>query len=157
MKLTPLAPAARWLFYVRALFSLFFFWGPACAMFATFGSVVLPFWVAGSSALAWFGLMFIYSLWYPSFAFERWGYALRDEELIIGRGVLFRSITAIPLGRVQHVDTRQGPLEQWMGLARLQVYTASGMGADGVIPGLTIPDAEHLRDELLQIRGDDGV
>ena len=117
----------------------------------------MPFWVAGATAFAWFGLMFVYAVWYPSFAFERWGYALREEELIIGRGVLFRSITAIPLGRVQHVDTRQGPLEQWMGLARLQVYTASGMGADGVIPGLTIPDAELLRDELLQIRGDDGV
>ena len=157
MKLTPLAPAARWLFYVRAFVSLLFFWGPACALFATLGTIVMPFWVAGATAFAWFGLMFIYAVWYPSFAFERWGYALREEELIIGRGVLFRSITAIPLGRVQHVDTRQGPLEQWMGLARLQVYTASGMGADGVIPGLTIPDAELLRDELLQIRGDDGV
>ena len=157
MNLTPLAPAARWLFYVRAFSGLLFFWAPVCGLGALGLAMALPFWVALATGTCWFLLMFIYSVWYPSFAFERWGYALRNEELIIGRGVLFRSITAIPLGRIQHVDTRQGPLEQWMGLARLQVYTASGMGADGVIPGLTVLNAEQLRDDLLQIRGDDGV
>jgi membrane protein YdbS with pleckstrin-like domain len=157
MELTPLAPAARWLFYARAFSGLVFFWGPASFLFATGLAMALPLWTAILCALGWFLLMFLYSLWYPTLAFERWGYQLRAEELIISRGVIFRSVTAIPLGRVQHVDTRQGPLEQWMGLARLQVYTASGMGADGVIPGLLIPDAETLRDELLRIRGDDGV
>jgi membrane protein YdbS with pleckstrin-like domain len=157
MKLTPLAPAARWLFYARAFTGLFFFWAPVCILLGSALLFLVPSWTAVMLPLSWFLLMFLYTVWYPTLAFERWGYDLRDEELIIGRGVLFRSITAIPLGRVQHVDTRQGPLEQWIGLARLQVYTASGMGADGVIPGLTIPDAEHLRDELLQIRGDDGV
>lgn len=157
MKLTPLAPTARWLFYVRAFSSLAFFWAPTSALAALAMAMAIPLWTATLCALAWFLLMFIHSLWYPTLAFERWGYELRANELVICRGVYFRSITAIPLGRVQHVDTRQGPLEQWMGLARLQVYTASGMGADGVIPGLKIPDAEKLRDELLRIRGDDGV
>jgi uncharacterized protein len=157
MELTPLAPAARWLFYARAFSGLVFFWAPTSVVAALALTMLVPFWTATLCALALFLLLFLNSLWYPTLAFERWGYELRADELIICRGVLFRSITAIPLGRVQHVDTRQGPLEQWMALARLQVYTASGMGADGVIPGLTIPDAEKLRDELLRIRGDDGV
>ena len=45
-----------------------------------------------------------------------------------------------------------------MGLARVQVFTASGIGGDGVIPGLALVDAEALRDQLVQLGGgDDGV
>ena len=66
-------------------------------------------------------------------------------------------MTSIALTRIQHVDMRQGPLEQWMGLARVQVFTASGMGADGSIPGLKFEQAQRLRDQLLQFEGDDGV
>jgi membrane protein YdbS with pleckstrin-like domain len=55
------------------------------------------------------------------------------------------------------VDLKQGPLEQWMGLTRVQIYTASGMGADGVIPGMALGLAESLRDQLVSVVGDDGV
>ena len=71
--------------------------------------------------------------------------------------MLIRSIVAIPTSRIQHVDTRQGPIEQWMGLARLQVHTASGVGGDGMIPGLELPVAEALRDQLVDVDGEDGV
>jgi uncharacterized protein len=157
MELTPLAPRARLLFYLQAFGRLFFFWVPA-----TVGAGVLLslFWSmigGGVLALLWIFLMFLMSVWYPTYAFEHWGYAVRDEELLIARGVFFRSVTAIPICRIQHVDTRQGPLEQWFGLARLQVYTASGLGADGVVPGIELDKAEVLRDSLVKVRGDDGV
>jgi membrane protein YdbS with pleckstrin-like domain len=63
----------------------------------------------------------------------------------------------VPTNRIQHVDVRQGPLEQWLGLSRVLVYTASGMGADGVIPGLNVETAEALRDQLVRTEGDGGV
>lgn len=155
--LEPLAPRARLLFYLQAFSRLLLFWVPVSIAGAVVGSI---FWSAvwgPLSALAWLFAMFLLALWWPSLSFDRWGYAVRDEDLIIARGVLFRSVTAIPLGRIQHVDTRQGPLEQWFGLARVQVYTASGVGADGVVPGLELADAEALRDRLVEVRGDDGV
>ena len=70
---------------------------------------------------------------------------------------LFKRWSSIPLNRIQHVDTRQGPLERMLGLSRLLVFTAAGMSADGSIPGLASDVAESMRDELSRRGGDDGV
>jgi hypothetical protein len=108
------------------------------------------------TALALF-LTFAGSLWLPALAFERWGYRIGPQEVLIRRGVIVHQVTAIPTHRIQHVDTAQGPLDQWLGLARVRIHTASGVGGDGVIPGLRLEDAEALRDRLVEVRGDDGV
>jgi membrane protein YdbS with pleckstrin-like domain len=153
-----LDPSARMLFHIQALIRLVTVQIPMAVMIGV-GIALLgggPWVGLGAGAVAAFGF-FLLALWYPSLSFDRWGYELREEDLLIQRGVLFRSLTAIPTARVQHVDTRQGPLEQWIGLARVQIYTAAGMGADGIIPGLDLHDAEALRDELVRRHGDDGV
>ena len=155
--MNPLAPQARLLFYLQAFSRLLFFWLPIC-LGATLAlmAFVAPLWGA-VAGLSFAFLLFLGTLWLPSLAFDRWGWQLRVDELLIQRGVIVRQIVAIPTTRIQHVDTRQGPLEQWLGLARLQIYTASGMGADGVIPGLALEQAEALRDQLVRLGGDDGV
>jgi membrane protein YdbS with pleckstrin-like domain len=157
MHLTPLAPRARWLFHLVALVRLAVV-GPVIVIGAAVG---LWWWigpVVGLGVAAAAGLVLtLWSLWMPSLAFDRWGYALDQRELLIQRGVLVRRLTAIPVGRIQHVDTYQGPMDQLLGLARLHVYTASGMGADGVIPGLDADEATRLRDLLVDTEGDDGV
>ena len=94
---------------------------------------------------------------WPPLEYRHWRYAVRENDLLVQHGVLFRRWSSIPLNRIQHVDTRQGPLERWLGLSQLLVYTASGVSADGSIPGLAQPVAERLRDELSRRGGDDGV
>jgi membrane protein YdbS with pleckstrin-like domain len=94
---------------------------------------------------------------WPALAHGAYRYAVREHDLLIRSGVVFRRWSAIPLARVQHVDTRQGPLERSFGLQRLLVYTASGVSADGVIPGLSEGDAHALRDALARRGPDDGV
>lgn len=42
-------------------------------------------------------------------------------------------------------------------MARLQIYTAAGSGADGEIPGLTRETAEALRERLVRREADDVV
>jgi uncharacterized protein len=155
-----LAPGARWLFYLNAWLALL----PTAALLAggaAVASIWLPWTVAGIGAGVLFFLQFLAALWIPWLSFERWRWELRSDALIVSHGVLFRERTAIPLGRVQHVDVRQGPLETWFGLARIQVHTASGaLGADGMIPGLRLTVAEQLRDALVarvQAEEDDGV
>lgn len=158
MDFHPLAPRARLLFYLQAFSRLLLFWLPATVAGVVGLSFVLPWTWAFVVPMVWLWLMFVASLWWPSLAFERWGYLLREEDLLISSGVLIRRVTAIPTGRIQHVDTRQGPLEQWLGLTRVQIHTASGMGADGVIPGLDVDEAERLRETLIaRAEGDDGV
>jgi len=154
---TKLDPRARLLFYLQSFSRLFFFWAPVSLVGTVAGSVWWSAMYATFAAMVWMFFLFIMAVWYPLLSWERWGYALRQRELLIRRGVLIQTITAIPTNRIQHVDTRQGPIEQWLGLARLQVHTASGIGADGMIPGLELAVAERLRDQLVESKGDDGV
>jgi membrane protein YdbS with pleckstrin-like domain len=156
-ELTPLAPRARILFHLGALVRLALFWTPASVALAVAVTYAQSALVGGAVALAVWLLAALVAIWFPTLQFERWGYALSAAELRIQRGVLVRRVTAIPSHRIQHVDTHQGPLEQLFGLASVHIYTASGMGADGVIPGLERAEAERLKDELIAVGGDDGV
>jgi membrane protein YdbS with pleckstrin-like domain len=118
----------------------------------------LSHWLLGVlAAAALFCLALGKSIFWPPFSWRAYGYALRENEVLVRSGVLFRRWTSIPFQRIQHLDTRQGPIERMLGLARLQIYTASGMSADGSIPGLAQGTAEGLRDLLSKRGGDDGV
>jgi len=99
----------------------------------------------------------VFTLFWPALEYNAFRYAVRDQDLLVQTGVLFRRWSAIPHNRIQHVDTRQGPLERVFGLSRLLVFTAAGMSADGSIPGLRSEEAERLRDLLSRRGGDDGV
>ena len=152
-----LDPKARLLFYLQAFSRWLFFWVPVSVVASAGSSFLIGPMYAGIAGVLVLFFVFLAALWIPSLSFDRWAYATRGEDILIARGVFLRVITAIPISRIQHVDTQQGPLEQWLGLARVQIHTASGLWRDGVIPGLQIPDAEHLRDQLLRVRGDGGV
>lgn len=75
------------------------------------------------------------------------GYAERDDDLLIRKGVLFRSMVVVPYGRMQYVDVEAGPLDRRLGLAKVQLHTAS-VGTDAQIPGLPPDEAARLRDRL---------
>lgn len=92
-------------------------------------------------------------LFLPQARFRSWGYQVRADDLFVRRGVLWRIASVIPHTRIQHVDTRRGPLERWLGLSSIVVYTAGIRGADVTIPGLARADAELLRDHLAALGG----
>ncbi|MEQ1506276.1 MAG: PH domain-containing protein [Myxococcota bacterium] len=154
----PLDPRARVLFHVQALVTLVVAWTPMVVGLTAVGAVMVdPRGAMIVGACLWFAL-FLVAVWWPSLSYDRYGWAITADELVVRQGVLFRVVAAIPLARVQHVDVRQGPVEQWLGLARVHVHTASGVGADGVIPGLALAEAESVRDRLVAgARADDGV
>jgi membrane protein YdbS with pleckstrin-like domain len=76
-----------------------------------------------------------------------WGYAERDDDLIVRRGVMFRRVSVVPYGRMQFVDVTAGPLERAFGLATVQLHTAAA-ATDARIPGLVAEEAARLRDQL---------
>jgi len=78
------------------------------------------------------------------------GWALRRHDIIARAGVFWRSITALPVARIQHVETTHGPLERAHGLARLKLYTAGGLTADLVLIGLDRDTADRLREHLVE-------
>ncbi|MDO8106590.1 PH domain-containing protein [Isoptericola sp. b441] len=75
------------------------------------------------------------------------GYAERDDDLLIRRGVAFRNLVVVPYGRMQFVDVHAGPLDRWAGVAAVQLHTASA-ASDAAIPGLPPAEAARLRDRL---------
>lgn len=75
------------------------------------------------------------------------GYAERDDDLLIRRGVMFRTLVVVPYGRMQFVDVQAGPIDRWAGVARVQLHTASA-ASDAAIPGLVPAEAARLRDRL---------
>lgn len=89
----------------------------------------------------------------PPLRYRRWRFALRASDLYLQRGVLFRTTSIVPHARIQHVDTRHGPLDRWLGLAEVVVYTAGTRGAVVSIPALAGEDAEDVRDRLAALSG----
>ena len=76
-----------------------------------------------------------------------WGYVEREDDLYITHGVLFRTLVAVPYGRMQLVEVASGPLERAFGLATVTMKTASAE-TNASIPGLAPDEAARLRDRL---------
>lgn len=89
----------------------------------------------------------------PPMRYEAWSFALREDHLYLRHGILFRTTSLVPYARIQHVDTRHGPIDRWLGLATLVVFTAGTRGAILTIPALRGADAEQLRDHLAALSG----
>ncbi|AKM08195.1 PH domain-containing protein [Pelagerythrobacter marensis] len=76
------------------------------------------------------------------------GYMMGEDRLRVVRGILFRSDTIVPFGRVQHIDVDQGPLERAYGLATLTLHTAGNHNASVTLPGLAEGDARAMRETI---------
>ncbi|MFZ0529399.1 MAG: PH domain-containing protein, partial [Propionicimonas sp.] len=75
------------------------------------------------------------------------GYAEREEDLLITQGLWVKQLSAIPYGRMLSVNVESGPLDRAWGLATVHLVTASPHSG-GQIPGLAQADAAALRDRL---------
>lgn len=113
---------------------------------AMFVSVFLHFPVVRSTIL-WIlaiGFATVLVSW-PRISVPRRGYVVRDKDIVFRSGVIWRSVTAIPYNRIQHVETSNTPLDRKYGVATLQLFTAGGSGGDLKIDGLSADVAEQLR------------
>jgi membrane protein YdbS with pleckstrin-like domain len=96
--------------------------------------------VVAAGALAW-------AWWLAGRQVAALSYAEREDDLLVRKGVAFRSVVVVPYGRMQFVDVQAGPLARRLGFATVQLHTASP-GTDASIPGLVPDEAARLRDRL---------
>ncbi len=82
--------------------------------------------------------------------YRSWGYAEREDDLLLRRGVLFARLSVVPYGRMQFIDVTAGPLERSFGLASVKLHTAAA-ATDARIPGLEREEAARLRDRLAEL------
>lgn len=108
-----------------------------------------------------FTVLFLLGVVFAVLRYRSWSYEVREDSLFLERGVVTRVRTVAPYVRIQHVDTRRGPIERVFGLATTVVYTAGSRGADVSIPGLTPERADDLRERLKHLaiaaEGEDAV
>jgi membrane protein YdbS with pleckstrin-like domain len=81
----------------------------------------------------------------PEIRWRTWRYDVSEQEIDLLHGVFIKTRTLIPMVRVQHVDTEQGPLLRHFGLSSVTVSTAAG---NHEIPALADDVAERLRDQI---------
>jgi uncharacterized protein len=86
--------------------------------------------------------------WYPSARYARWRWRLTDLAVELDRGVVVRQAEALPYFRIQQIDVTRGPVDRLLGLASLQVTSASASGSV-TLPGIAGDDAPGVRRALL--------
>jgi membrane protein YdbS with pleckstrin-like domain len=87
----------------------------------------------------------------PTARYRRWRWRMTSRALVLEHGVLVRRVRALPYFRIQHIDLEHGPLDRRLGLARLEVHTAS---VTATLPGLASDQAPGIRAALLQLAAD---
>ncbi|MEX0927777.1 MAG: PH domain-containing protein [Balneolales bacterium] len=78
----------------------------------------------------------------PVIHWRRWRYQFDENEIDLKRGLFVVRRTLIPVKRVQHVDTSQGPVYRKLNLAKVIIFTA---GSTHEIPALSEETAEEAR------------
>src|SRR3954469_1290032 len=133
-----LAPTARWLWRAQGLLATVGALVAAGVLMAQAPGgavwILLPLVVAAVGVIA-----------VPELRWRRWRYEIRDEEIDLRHGTVRITRTLVPMLRVQHVDTTQGPIDQALGLATVVVHTAAGTTT---IPALDALHAGQLRDRI---------
>lgn len=144
--MTPLHPNQIWLLRIRTLIAAVTMVLPVFVLdFALRDEHWLPAGLA-PAVVALAGLIVLILL--PQRRYRGWAYREEADELHIRHGLLIRVRTVVPFGRVQHIDTTQGPIERRLGLATLILHTAGTRSAAVSLPGLREADAEEMRDRI---------
>jgi membrane protein YdbS with pleckstrin-like domain len=84
----------------------------------------------------------------PARRYSARGYQISVDRLRVVRGLLFRSDTVVPFGRVQHIDVHQSPIDRFFGIATLTLHTAGNHNASVSLPGLGEPLAREMRETI---------
>ncbi|HEV7667034.1 MAG TPA: PH domain-containing protein [Thermoanaerobaculia bacterium] len=106
------------------------------------------------SFLAGPGMPFL--LGYLYFRYHTMRYRFDEQGVSMSWGILFRREINLTYARIQDIHLTSNLVERWLGLARIQVQTASGSsGAEMTIEGIL--EFERLRDFLYsKMRGTKG-
>jgi len=84
----------------------------------------------------------------PAWRYRYWRYEIRDDEVDLQHGFVVKTRQLVPMSRIQHVDTRRGPLQQRFGLSSVVFFTAAGSME---IPALSQEVAASVRNRIAEL------
>ncbi len=96
-----------------------------------------------------FVLIFIFTVFiFPSMQWKRWRFDVHEHEIDLQHGIFIKQRTLVPMVRVQHVDTRQGPILKKFHLSTVLISTAATIHE---IPALDEEQADQVRDYISRL------
>ena len=112
-----------------------------------FGSYTLPFlaWTAVPTLVVIIILCGLAIFFIPEVRWQRWYYQIDEHEVDLQSGIFIVTRTLVPIKRVQHVDTRQGPILRSYDLADVTISTAATTHR---IPALDEETADQVRNKI---------
>lgn len=143
-----LDPAAKRAWRISGGLQSLFYWILPIAYANWYQSLNLPFELIYPLGT----LVIIYSVLavtiIPVIRWKRWRYRIGEHEIELRRGLFVITRTLIPVYRVQHVDTSQGPLYSYYKLASVAISTAA---TTHEIPALSEEVADQARNNISKL------
>jgi len=143
-----LDPAAKNAWRISGGLQSLIYWVLPIAYINWHQSINLPFELVYPLCL----LVIVYSLLavtiIPVIRWKRWRYRIGEHEIELRRGLFIITRTLIPVYRVQHVDTSQGPLYGHYNLASVTISTAA---TTHEIPALSEDVADQARTQISKL------
>ncbi|WP_417347081.1 PH domain-containing protein [Ferrimonas sp.] len=124
--------------------------GIALALMMVVFALALPWLLAAGLCLTLLLTLWVYI---SQLGAKRLGYMVREQDIVVRRGIFWRRHTCLTLSRLQHITLSQGPLERLYGLSTLRGFTAGSPHAEITIAGLPSDQAEQLRQHLMAKAG----
>ncbi len=148
--LDPKSVWATWLsFMFRSIFFIIIISLSSLAAIAEFPLIAL-------AILLIILLIIVLSFVLAKLSYKYYHYELNEEGFRKEFGIISKKYVTIPYERIQNVNIQRGIIDRILGLSTLKIFTAgtggSGtMGAEGLLPGLSVDKAEELRNQLVHL------
>lgn len=107
-----------------------------------------PKWIYVVASVVWIIVTVLWIVVFPNIRHRIWRYEVREKEIEIQSGLFVVKNTLIPMVRVQHVDTAQGPILKRYNLADITISSAA---TSHTIPFLMTEEADELRAKISEL------
>ncbi|MEM4296699.1 MAG: PH domain-containing protein [Candidatus Anstonellales archaeon] len=105
----------------------------------------------GAFCLIFYFVLLLFSYWYSKLYYKTYYYNIKEDSIIIRKGVWFKSQISFPYYRIQDVYIDQDVLDKLFGLYDVHLATAAETSAPlAHIDGLNEENATKIRDLLLE-------
>ena len=113
-------------------------------------ALVVFFLARNSTWEYWLLVAFLPAIAFEVFRYFTLKYSFGAEELVVRRGLIFRSERHIPFDRIQNINLTQGVLHRLFGVADVSIETAGGKEPEAVLKVLSVDAVAHMRRRVFQ-------
>jgi len=77
-------------------------------------------------------------------------FAIDEHNVWYFKGLLKKTVTTQPFSRIQHLEIVKGLIDRQNNLAKIVVYSAGNSKYSLLIPGLSLKQAQSIRNQILE-------